>query len=247
MALVGSRCVRAIALQSCYASTVHERAGVGTLLPGCNGSAIRTEASCRCRRLGLSVSVEPRYITIGAGFRQRPRVIATLGSLVAAALVAGCGSGGSGPGAATTHTGTATTSSHSSLSSPYDQALVYAKCVRTHGVPLWPAPDNRGQFDKSGITPQQLGVSAVTVATAQRSCRSSMPNYSAVQRSSQLVTEALRFSRCMRAHGSTNFPDPKSSGAIVIPHSMENSPVYLAALNTCIHKYGVPPPPSPRS
>jgi hypothetical protein len=26
---------------------------------------------------------------------------------------------------------------------------------------------------------------------------------------------------------------------------MENSPTYLAALHFCIHKYGVPPPPSP--
>jgi hypothetical protein len=49
----------------------------------------------------------------------------------------------------------------------------------------------------------------------------------------------------MRAHGSTNFPDPERNGAIVIPHAMENSPVYLAALHFCIHKYGVPPPPTP--
>jgi hypothetical protein len=48
----------------------------------------------------------------------------------------------------------------------------------------------------------------------------------------------------MRAHGSANFPDPESNGAIVIPHSMENSPAYLAALHFCIRKYGVPPPPA---
>jgi len=196
----------------------------------------------------LSVLVElPRCIAIRAGFRQRPRVSATLGSLVAAALVVGCGGGGSGPEAVNTSAGAATSSSHSSLSSPYAQALVYAKCVRTHGVPLWPAPDSGGVFDKSGLTPQQLGVSAVTVATAQRACRTLTPNYSAAQQSPQIMTEALRFCRCMRANGSTNFPDPKSSGAIVIPHSMENSPVYLAALRICIRKYGVPPPPIPRS
>ena len=49
----------------------------------------------------------------------------------------------------------------------------------------------------------------------------------------------------MRAHGAASFPDPESSGAIVIPHAMENSPAYLAALHFCLHKYGVPPPPSP--
>ena len=72
-----------------------------------------------------------------------------------------------------------------------------------------------------------------------------MPTYSASQQSAQIVTVALRFSRCMRAHGSTNFPDPESNGAIAIPHAMESSPVYLKALHTCIRKYGVPPPPSP--
>jgi len=47
----------------------------------------------------------------------------------------------------------------------------------------------------------------------------------------------------MRAHGAANFPDPESDGAITIPHAMENSPAYLAALNFCLHKYGAPPPP----
>ena len=49
----------------------------------------------------------------------------------------------------------------------------------------------------------------------------------------------------MRADGAANFPDPKTNGAIVIPHVMEDSPAYLAALDFCIHKYGVPPPPAP--
>ena len=71
-----------------------------------------------------------------------------------------------------------------------------------------------------------------------------MPTYSATQQS-HVLAEALRFSRCMRAHGAVNFPDPESNGAIAIPHAMENSPTYLAALHFCIHKYGVPPPPSP--
>jgi hypothetical protein len=181
------------------------------------------------------------------GVRQRMSVRAMVGLLIAVAvgvLVSGCG----GSNAEVGSIGTAgRSSSHSSASSSYAQALVFAKCVRTHGVRLWPAPDSDGQFDKSKLTPQQLGVSGLQAAAAQRACRSSLPTYSAAEGSSQVatvVTAALRFSRCMRAHGSTNFPDPKANGAIVIPHAMENSPVYLAALRTCIRKYGVPPPPS---
>ena len=169
-------------------------------------------------------------------------MVGPLMAIVVAVLVAGCGGSKARVGSSRT---AGSSSGHSSASSTYAQALVYAKCVHTHGVPLWPAPDRNGQFEKSKLTPHQLGVGSVQAAAAQRACRSSLPTYSAAEGSSQVVTVALKFSQCMRAHHSTNFPDPKSDGAIVIPHAMESSPVYLAALHTCIRKYGVPPPPSP--
>jgi hypothetical protein len=125
----------------------------------------------------------------------------------------------------------------------YDQARAFAKCVQTHGVPLWPEPENSGRFDKSTLTPRQLGVGTSQIATAQRGCKSLLPTYSATTQQPHDVATALRFSRCMRGDGATNFPDPQSNGAIVIPHALENSPAYLAALNFCVHKYGVPPPP----
>ena len=176
--------------------------------------------------------------------RGRLRAHATVGALIAVGvIVAGCGGGGSNPGVANVDT-SSTSSSHSSSSSTYDQALAYADCVRTHGVPLWPDPDASGRFDKSKLNPRLLGVSSSKAGLAAHACRSLLPTYSATQQS-QVLAQALTFSRCMRAHGSTNFPDPESNGAIRIPHAMENSPVYLAALHFCIDKYGVPPPPSP--
>jgi hypothetical protein len=185
-----------------------------------------------------------RHIPSRNGVRHRLRAPVVIGAISVGALAAGCG--GANPSTGTSGSvNTGTVSSDLSASSTHTQALAYARCVRAHGVPLWPAPDSSGQFDKSMLTPGKLGVSSVEAATAQRACRGLQPTYSASQRSSQVVTGALRFSRCMRAHGSTNFPDPESNGAIVIPHAMESSPVYLAALRACIHKYGVPPPPSP--
>ena len=174
--------------------------------------------------------------------RRRLRAHATAGALiVVGVLVAGCGGGGSNPGVANVSS-SSTSSSHTSSSSTYDQALAYARCVRTHGVPLWPDPDSNGRFDKSKLTPSQLGVSMAKAAAAEHACRTLLPTYPASEPPQDLA-QALTFSRCMRAHGSTNFPDPESNGAIRIPHSIENSPAYLAALNFCIHKYGVPPPP----
>jgi hypothetical protein len=99
-------------------------------------------------------------------------------------------------------------------------------------------------FDKSKLTPGRLGVGSSQVATAQRACKSLVPTYPATPQP-QVLAQALRFSRCMRSRGAKNFPDHESNGGIRIPHSMENSPVYLAALHFCLHKYGAPPQPRP--
>jgi hypothetical protein len=159
-----------------------------------------------------------------------------------ALLAASCGGS---PGSRVAQLSTSTTQSSSpSRSSTHDQALAYAGCIRSHGVPLWPDPESSGVFDKSKLTPQQLGASDSQIGTAEKACRSVAPIYPATPQP-HVLAQALRFSRCMRAQGATNFPDPESNGAIVIPHSMESSPTYLAALHFCLHKYGAPPQPSP--
>lgn len=171
--------------------------------------------------------------------RTAAAIIATAGLAV---LAAGCGGS---PSSHVAQLSTSTTgSSPPSRGSTHDQALAYAGCLRSHGVPLWPDPESSGAFDKSKLTPDQLGVSSSQIGIAQKACRSLVPTYSATPQP-HVLAEALRFSRCMRAQGATSFPDPESSGAIAIPHSMESSPTYLAALHFCLHKYGAPPPPSP--
>jgi len=173
-----------------------------------------------------------------------PIILACAVVVVAVALpAAGCGGGSNGSQVAQLGT-SATQSSSPSRGSTHDQALAFARCIRSHGVPLWPDPESSGSFDKSKLTPQQLGVSSSQIGTAEKACRSLVPTYSATLQP-HVLAQALRFSRCMRAHGAASFPDPESNGAIVIPHAMENSPAYLAALHFCVHKYGVPPPPSP--
>jgi hypothetical protein len=90
-------------------------------------------------------------------------------ALVSLALVAaGCGGGGStGSHVAQLSTGT-TQSSSPSRGLTHDQALAYAGCLRSHGVPLWPDPESSGAFDKSKLTPHQLGVSSSHIGTAQK-------------------------------------------------------------------------------
>lgn len=210
-------------------------------------AAIRLRPRCSVTAL-LSASPYGRGMTrTGAHVRpwQRwawPPAARTSGALIATVgltlLTAACG------GSHSSLSGGGSRSSSSGGGSPYEQARAFAECVRSHGVPLWPEPQSSGRFDKSKLTPQQLGAGSSQIAAAERACKSLLPTYVATGQQSHFVAQALRFSRCMRGHGATNFPDPQSNGAIVIPHAMENSPAYLAALNFCVHKYGVPPPPS---
>jgi hypothetical protein len=168
--------------------------------------------------------------------------------LVAACLALLAAACGGSPGSHVAQLGRSTTESSSpSGGSAHDHALVYVRCVRSHGVPLWPDPESSGAFDKSKLTPNELGVGSSEIASAERACKSALPTYSAAPQPPHIVAQALRFSRCMRARGATSFPDPESYGAIIIPHAMEDSPAYLAALDFCVHTYGVPPPPSPAS
>lgn len=154
-------------------------------------------------------------------------------------LASGCGGS---PGSHVAQLGSSTT--QTSPTSGATHALAYAGCMHTHGVPLWPDPPSSGSSDAPPLTLHQLGVSSSQLATATHACRSLVPTASVPQQSPHVLAQALRFSQCMRAHGSTSFPDPDSNGAITIPHAMESSPAYLTALHFCLRKYGAPPPPS---
>jgi hypothetical protein len=158
-------------------------------------------------------------------------------------LASGCGGS---PGSHVAQLSTSTTQTNPlGGGSRHVHSLAYARCMHTHGVPRWPEPASSRSSAESPFTLSQLGVSSSQLATAEQTCRTLLPTSSVTQQSPQVLSQALRFSECMRDHGANNFPDPESNGAITIPHSMESSPAYLAALRFCLHKYGAPPPPSP--
>ena len=100
---------------------------------------------------------------------RRPLRAACIAAAITAAtglalLAAGCG-GSSGSRVAQFGT-TTTHRSSPSRDSTYQQALAYTRCVRSDGVALWPDPENSGAFDKSKLTPHQLGVGSSQIAAA---------------------------------------------------------------------------------
>ena len=95
-------------------------------------------------------------------------------------------------------------------SSAYAKALPFAQCMRSHGIGNFPDPDSSGNFDVGNSVSH-----SPQYATAQATCVRLHP-YNMVlspNQVAQLMAQALKFSRCMRAHGVLNFPDPTEGGS----------------------------------
>ena len=140
------------------------------------------------------------------------RFTISLSLLLAAVGVAACGS------STPDNAGGATTSQGNSATKAA-QALKFSRCMRSHGVSNFPDPSGGHiQIQVQG-SPDSTNVNGVEVngrvfQSAMQACRSYLPNgghprtLSAARRN-----QMLAFSRCMRAHGLPNFPDPTFHGS----------------------------------
>ena len=167
--------------------------------------------------------------------RLRPLVALALAGLIGA----GCGSNASSEsGTATpTSTGTAGTS-HSRTAthlSARDKAVKFAECVRAHGVPHFPDPDAKGDFNFGVDVTKEVFTSAVDA------CKSLQPPGSlSAKRTSKQQSASLRFAQCIRDHGVKDFPDPVNGEPLVdttkIPST--NTANGMTILNAAMHKCG---------
>jgi hypothetical protein len=163
----------------------------------------------------------------------RARLLAAA-ALASGILLAGCGGSPGSSTVAAVHTTTASTppaagaatpssssttaadgaasSSPSSPAAPDADALAFAKCMRAHGVPDFPDPTAGGGFlfrTGSGVNP-----SSPAFMTAQAKCQKLMPGIRPGMQthpSTQELSQMLKVAQCMRRHGVSNFPDPRTS------------------------------------
>ena len=170
---------------------------------------------------------------------RRPFIItSTVSAGALAFLAAGCGGGGGSPGVASVASSTtaATTTSttqggsgsgggainsprggqgHFSVAMNAGSAALGAKfsaCMRKHGVTNFPDPNSQGviQFGSgNGIDP-----SSPTFLAARGACQKLLPNggQPTPQQQAKMQQQLLAFSKCMRAHGIKDFPDPSNGG-----------------------------------
>jgi hypothetical protein len=114
---------------------------------------------------------------------------------------------------------------------PYQQALAYARCMRSHGDPGFPDPNSQGLF------PHPAGP---RYESASRACGHLLPSWplTAAQKQEH-VRQALKFSACMRSHGVPSFPDPiivQGGTAVGLepPRGIDrNSSQFQAAVHAC--------------
>jgi hypothetical protein len=126
-------------------------------------------------------------------------------------------------------------------------AIAFARCMRSHGVQHWPDPESSGQFDKTKLTLQQLGVVQSQLQIARRACQHLYPsdNQSPQATTQQVMNALVRFARCVRAHGVTNWPDPLAESdpgqpgtpgfPRDIPGVNQNAPQVKNAMGKCQH------------
>jgi hypothetical protein len=137
-----------------------------------------------------------------------------------ALAIAACGGSGTG--------------SSADRASGYPQALAYADCVRSHGVPNFPDPSPTSGFH----IPSTINTQSPAYVSAQRTCSKLLPPPVGphTPTSERLNRQWLAAAKCMRAHG-VNLADPIFNGATITldlaDQSTIQSPAFKHAEHVC--------------
>ncbi|HLW96532.1 MAG TPA: hypothetical protein VKS25_14235 [Solirubrobacteraceae bacterium] len=189
-----------------------------------------------------------------SGAPPRARLLA-LATLVSAVVMAGCGGGSKDPSVAavsSTTTSTSSAPSHSATSpssattdgaasasstaskNPEDAALAYAKCMRANGEPSFPDPSPGGGFEFQaghGVDP-----SSPLFQAARAKCQKLVPMPGLApgthtHPSQQALTQMLKVAACMRHHGVSDFPEPRTSIPSNIPAALHGGPGVISNID----------------
>jgi hypothetical protein len=132
----------------------------------------------------------------------------------------------------------------------YAQMVALAQCMRSHGVPNFPAPPASGGFTLTTTSNGAGGavdIGSSQVRAAYGACRHLLPGggpnlarlrQQLQQKLQRALPGLLEFSRCMRSHGVPNYPDPPASRQGMTAHPKgaginPASPQFLGAVRAC--------------
>ena len=183
-----------------------------------------------------------------------PRPARTAAAIIAMAglslLSAACGGSAGSHVAQLGATATQSTSSSTPSASRRTRtdAVAFARCMRSKGVPNWPDPNSSGAFDKSKLTPSNSGPALHRSRRRRAPAITCSRTAAAAERRPDAAGESAGAAvRPVHArHGVPNFPDPGSDGRIPDPATVginQGSPKFEAANQAC-GKYRPPYMPS---
>ena len=129
-------------------------------------------------------------------------------------------------------------SAGSAGSSPYAKALAYVRCMRSNGVANYPDPNSKGQILMTPNVWKEVDIGSPQFTQTAKTCAKLAPETTiTAQQTQQLLSQGLKYSACMRAHGITNYPDPSTAGGGLvigaIPKADADLPQFLAAKQAC--------------
>lgn len=166
------------------------------------------------------------------GYRRRTWLVVLLAAF---GLLAGCGANTGGPGVASVSP-TSKAGVSASATSKRASALAYSRCMRAHGIKDFPDPGPDGEVSINATPGSDL--TGPRFEAAMKACRPMLPSEGRRRDPRVVRAAALRYAKCMRAHGIKDFPDPNSDGGIQIsagPGLDPNSPRFKAADKACKH------------
>jgi hypothetical protein len=118
--------------------------------------------------------------------------------------------------------------------------LAYSRCMRAHGITGFPDPNAQGDISLNAGPGTGINPSSPQYKAADNACKSLLPPRHTLTPAQQAAAraQALRYSRCMRAHGISDFPDPDSHGGLALKPKRgsdldPNNPQYQAADKAC--------------
>ena len=159
---------------------------------------------------------------------RRAGLLAAALAALAALLVACSGSGSSPDSPSGSSSQSASAAQGGSSSGSQSGAVAFAQCVRSHGVPDFPDPQN-GHVLISGTDQNNPKFNS-----AVQACQHLLGPGGATNGGGSNNSALLSFAHCMQTHGVPEFPDPTANGAIGLPPGVNsNSPQFQKAWSEC--------------
>jgi len=161
------------------------------------------------------------------------------GPLLALTVFAAACGGSNSPGVAGSGSNRSDHTSGSTISSSrMAQAVAYARCMRSHGVPDFPdptsAPGGGIAFQIDGGPSSDLNHNNPRFIAADGACQSLLPGQGQPKPlPAQKIAAEVKWAFCMRSHGLPGFPDPNSQGAFDSSRFNDRSPSFQTASKAC--------------